>query len=223
MDDKRLAPSGAASGCGADQHLNKQTTTTRQPKAKEWLTNLPFPAHALRPVVVPGQVLRESVYSREIAPKPSCGLDAVHPVLGSRSEREKRSVPTPAAASAEASLSAPLAAAAKAPAGAAPHAPVIPRSVTTLSTVMERAPARRKRQRYATGDPERMKAGGLIDTQAAAEWLGLAPSTLRNLRCKGGGPPAIKIGRSIRYDPAELDKWLSARSVNSTSQRGGND
>ena len=90
-----------------------------------------------------------------------------------------------------------------------PRAKPLARSATLStqdpSTVMEMPPVRKKRQRYATSDPERIAVGGLIDEVAAAEWLGLAPSTLRNLRCKGGGPPFTRVAsRCIRYKLARL-------------------
>lgn len=108
-------------------------------------------------------------------------------------------------------------------------APSTPEKRTSAARLHATAPAtarkpRRPRQRYATNDPERVRAGGLIDEVAAAELLGLAPSTLRNMRCSGGGPPFTRVGdRSIRYDPRDLEKWISARRVNSTSQRCGDD
>lgn len=42
----------------------------------------------------------------------------------------------------------------------------------------------------------------LMDTQAAAEWLGLRPGTLRRKRCEGTGPRFVVLGGgngSVRY------------------------
>lgn len=80
---------------------------------------------------------------------------------------------------------------------------------------------RKARQRYAANDPARAAVGGFLDTLAAAEKTGFAPSTLRNWRCsKSDGPPFHKTGRSVRYDPRELEAWLAAHRVNSTSHEG---
>ena len=42
--------------------------------------------------------------------------------------------------------------------------------------------------------------------------------TLANQRWRGDGPPFLKIGRSIRYDPELTDAWLAERIRCSTSQ-----
>ena len=48
--------------------------------------------------------------------------------------------------------------------------------------------------------------------------LNLAAKTLANQRCRGDGPPFLKLGRLIRYDPAMTDDWLAARVRQSTSE-----
>ncbi|MXO74854.1 DNA-binding protein [Altererythrobacter aerius] len=55
------------------------------------------------------------------------------------------------------------------------------------------------------------------EEQEAAR-IGLAPKTLANQRCRGDGPPFLKVGRLVRYDPALTDAWLSARIRHSTSE-----
>lgn len=42
-----------------------------------------------------------------------------------------------------------------------------------------------------------------------AKRLGIAPKTLANWRCKGEGPPFLKLGTQVRYDPVLTDVWLS--------------
>jgi len=59
---------------------------------------------------------------------------------------------------------------------------------------------------------------GTLPVQAAANYLGLAVSTLNKLRCTGGGPVFLKLGRAVRYDPGDLDEWLAAHRVRSTSE-----
>lgn len=52
-----------------------------------------------------------------------------------------------------------------------------------------------------------------------AKRLNLAPKTLANQRCRGDGPPFLKVGRLIRYDPALTDDWLSQRVRQSNSEQ----
>lgn len=58
-----------------------------------------------------------------------------------------------------------------------------------------------------------------VDTKGAAERIGLASKTLENMRTKGGGPRFMKLGRAVRYRVADLDAWMSAHVVSSTSER----
>ncbi|RYG87178.1 MAG: DNA-binding protein [Alphaproteobacteria bacterium] len=61
--------------------------------------------------------------------------------------------------------------------------------------------------------------GSIVNTKGAAERTGLAVATLNNLRSVGGGPRFLKLGRAVRYSEADLEAWLSARVVGSTSER----
>lgn len=58
-----------------------------------------------------------------------------------------------------------------------------------------------------------------ITTQAAANHLGLAASTLEKLRVNGGGPRYIKMGRAVRYRRGDLERWLDERAVSNTSEK----
>lgn len=51
----------------------------------------------------------------------------------------------------------------------------------------------------------------LLDTEKAAEILGLKPSTLDGWRCRGGGPPYLKLGAAVRYVESELLEWALSR------------
>lgn len=55
------------------------------------------------------------------------------------------------------------------------------------------------------------------EEQEAAR-LKLEADTLRKWRVRGDGPPYIKIGRSVRYDPDVTDEWLAKRFRTSTSE-----
>jgi predicted DNA-binding transcriptional regulator AlpA len=43
-----------------------------------------------------------------------------------------------------------------------------------------------------------------------AHFLGVPVKTLYQWKWRGEGPPARKIGRYLRYDPAEVQRWLAS-------------
>ena len=57
-----------------------------------------------------------------------------------------------------------------------------------------------------------------VNTREAAKYLGLHADTLRKLRREGGGPPYARIGRAVRYDLRELDRFMAERSYASTAE-----
>ena len=58
-----------------------------------------------------------------------------------------------------------------------------------------------------------------FNTDQAATYTGLAPATLERLRCTGGGPRFVRYGRkAVRYLKADLDAFMAARTVASTSE-----
>lgn len=58
----------------------------------------------------------------------------------------------------------------------------------------------------------------MLTTKEAAQLCRCAPITLAKLRCSGGGPTFLKIGRSVRYALADVDAWLATKRRLSTSQ-----
>lgn len=58
-----------------------------------------------------------------------------------------------------------------------------------------------------------------VDTEEGAAHVGVAISTMEKLRVYGGGCPYSKRGRSVRYKISDLDRWMSARMVETTSQK----
>jgi hypothetical protein len=56
-----------------------------------------------------------------------------------------------------------------------------------------------------------------LKTPAAADYCGLAASTLEKLRVSGGGPAYIKLGRRVVYHRDDLDAWLGTMRRQSTS------
>ncbi len=50
-----------------------------------------------------------------------------------------------------------------------------------------------------------------LRTRQAAEYIGLSPHTLENLRSTGRGPRFFKLGRVVVYELGDLDLWLEAQ------------
>jgi hypothetical protein len=65
----------------------------------------------------------------------------------------------------------------------------------------------------------------LLDEFAAAEHIGMSVAFLRSARSRGilgnrtPPPPHMQLGRSVRYDRADLDTWLNARRVDPAARR----
>jgi hypothetical protein len=60
-----------------------------------------------------------------------------------------------------------------------------------------------------------------LRTPAAAEYVGLAASTLEKFRLTGEGPVYYKSGpKIVLYETPDLDAWLHARRRTSTSDAG---
>lgn len=56
----------------------------------------------------------------------------------------------------------------------------------------------------------------LSETEAAKR-LGLSERTLQAWRCRGEGPTATRLGRSVRYAVGDLEQWLQSRKTRPTS------
>lgn len=60
---------------------------------------------------------------------------------------------------------------------------------------------------------------GRLDTENAANYLGLSVKTIAMMRCDGTGPKFIKRGR-VFYFKKDLDEWLMKEGkLTSTSSR----
>lgn len=58
-----------------------------------------------------------------------------------------------------------------------------------------------------------------LNTEQASIYTGLATATLEGLRCRGNGPRFVRYGRkAVRYLMRDLDEWMAARTVGSTSE-----
>lgn len=63
------------------------------------------------------------------------------------------------------------------------------------------------------------KVKPLLEEEAAAPLIGWSVSTLQKKRVAGDGPPFVKMGRSVRYRPEDLEAFVAAHVVSSTSQQ----
>jgi len=67
-----------------------------------------------------------------------------------------------------------------------------------------------------------VELNNLLDERDLSQVLGRAVSSIQKDRLRGGGVPFIRVGRQIRYRRSDLDQWLAARPVHSsTSDTGG--
>lgn len=60
----------------------------------------------------------------------------------------------------------------------------------------------------------------LVNETEAARILALRVKTLRRWRWGGQGPPYLKIGGAVRYDPADLAAFIKSSRRHSTSDPG---
>ena len=58
----------------------------------------------------------------------------------------------------------------------------------------------------------------LLTQREAAAVLCLSERTLERLRVTGAGPRFVRAGRSVRYREVDLEAWIAARVVGSTSE-----
>ncbi len=54
-------------------------------------------------------------------------------------------------------------------------------------------------------------------TEEAARYCGSTRSTFEKLRLSGSGAQYFVIGRTVVYDPDDLDAWMNGRRRKSTS------
>jgi len=51
----------------------------------------------------------------------------------------------------------------------------------------------------------------LLTIEQLSEYLGIPVPTLRDWRVDGSGPPAVKLGRAIRYPESRVRIWIEER------------
>jgi len=57
----------------------------------------------------------------------------------------------------------------------------------------------------------------LLNETEAALSLDLSPRTLQAWRIRGEGPAFVKLGRAVRYDRAEIDRFIAERTQTNTA------
>jgi predicted DNA-binding transcriptional regulator AlpA len=61
----------------------------------------------------------------------------------------------------------------------------------------------------------------LLDEKEISGLTGRAIPTLQKDHLNGEGPPFVKIGRHVRYQPSAVQAWLDKNTRKSTSDRPG--
>jgi excisionase family DNA binding protein len=59
---------------------------------------------------------------------------------------------------------------------------------------------------------EHNMADALWTPEQVADYLAVPLKTLYAWRHRGDGPPAIRVGRHLRYKPADLEAWLAGQA-----------
>ena len=60
-----------------------------------------------------------------------------------------------------------------------------------------------------------------LKPKEAAAYLNSSASTLAKRRLYGGGPKWVRIGTAVRYRKTDLDAFMAASAVSSTSEKAG--
>ena len=61
---------------------------------------------------------------------------------------------------------------------------------------------------------------GLLDTEAAAKYLGVAEKTLRNWRAELRGPSYVKFGAAVKYRVRDLDQFIAKHVITPAREDG---
>lgn len=87
---------------------------------------------------------------------------------------------------------------------------------TEATRPARKMPRRRTRAELAELPPidfASLSDDALIDTTALAQWQDRAPITITDERRRGGGPPFVRFGRTIRYRVGDVRKYIAARTI----------
>ncbi len=59
-----------------------------------------------------------------------------------------------------------------------------------------------------------MENRNLLNEEQAAERLGVKVKTMQQWRHFGRGPKYVKVGRLVKYQPADIEAYIKSRTVN---------
>lgn len=63
------------------------------------------------------------------------------------------------------------------------------------------------RTRVETATDERR----FMTIEDVARLLSVSAKTVQDWRYRGVGPPAVKVGRAVRFDAEDVERWIAAR------------
>ena len=61
----------------------------------------------------------------------------------------------------------------------------------------------------------------LLSEREAAAFLRVAQKTLPVWRCRGRGPPFLKVGKTCLYRPADIKTWLDKQLIDPSRKTAG--
>ncbi len=70
----------------------------------------------------------------------------------------------------------------------------------------------------ASGPIDSTRRTTALTERQVAELLGLSVATLRTWRHRGKGPRFLRLGRSVRYLPSDVDDFVRASAVDTRSE-----
>ncbi len=73
----------------------------------------------------------------------------------------------------------------------------------------------RSSSRIESGISKRATRQPLMSVKDLAELLQVSVKTIYDWRYRGLGPTAIRIGRHVRYEPDEIERWLEIQRMSS--------
>lgn len=60
------------------------------------------------------------------------------------------------------------------------------------------------------------KPARLLSVHDLADYLQVPIATIYQWRYRGEGPEAFRVGRHLRFDPSDVDRWLRDRKIASS-------
>ena len=72
-------------------------------------------------------------------------------------------------------------------------------------------------ERNPTDVSDRSRWASALTERQVSEQLGLSVATLRAWRHRGKGPRFLRLGRSVRYLPSDVDEFVRASAVDTRS------